>query len=76
LRWNRNPEPDVVGYDLYRQEIGTDASVKVNPQVITESYFFDVAADPRKAYLYRLKAIDNSPRRNQSEFSLEAEVGP
>lgn len=76
LRWNRNPEPDVAGYDLYRQEKGKDASVKVNPQVITEPYFFDTTADPEKTYMYRLKAIDNSLRRNQSEFSREAEVGP
>jgi len=76
LRWNWNPEPDVAGYDLYRQEKGTDSLVKLNPQIITEPYFFDAAADPQKTYLYRLKAIDNSPRRNQSEFSQEAEVGP
>jgi len=76
LRWNRNPEPDVAGYDLYRQETGADAPVKVNPQIITESYFFDTTADLEKTYIYRLKAIDNSLRRNQSEFSLEAEVGP
>jgi hypothetical protein len=76
LRWNRNPEPDVAGYDLYRQEKETDAPIKVNPRIITELYFFDAAADPQKTYIYRLKAIDNSPRRNQSEFSQEAEVGP
>jgi hypothetical protein len=76
LRWNRNPEPDVAGYDLYRQEMGTDDSAKVNSRLLTEPYFFDTTADPRKAYLYRLKAVDNSPRRNQSQFSLEAEVGP
>jgi len=76
LRWNRNPEPDVAGYDLYRQEVGEDAPVKVNPQIITEPYFFDTTADLGKTYSYRLKAIDNSFRRNQSEFSREAEVGP
>jgi len=76
LRWNRNPEPDVAGYDLYRREKETDAPLKVNSQIITEPYFFDAAADPQKTYFYRLKAIDNSPRRNQSEFSQEAEVGP
>jgi hypothetical protein len=76
LRWNRNPEPDVAGYDLYRQEKETDALIKLNSQDLTETYFFDATADPQKTYLYRLKAIDNSPRRNQSEFSQEAEVNP
>ena len=76
LRWNRNPEPDLAGYDLYRWEKGTDASVKVNSRILTEPYFFDATADPLKSYRYRLKAIDNSPRRNQSEFSQETEVNP
>jgi len=76
LRWNRNPESDVAGYDLYRQEKGTESLSKLNPQVIADPYFFDVTADPGKTYLYRLKAIDNSPRRNQSDFSQEEEITP
>jgi hypothetical protein len=48
----------------------------MNPQVIADPYFFDVTADPGKTYLYRLKAIDNSPRRNQSDFSQEEEITP
>ena len=76
LRWNRNPEPDVAGYDLYRKERGADSFIKVNARTITDPYFFDETAEPGKTYTYRLKAIDNSPRRNQSEFSQEMEIGP
>jgi hypothetical protein len=76
LRWNRNPEADIAGYDLYRQEKGKGPVIKLNPRPITDPYFFDATADPGKTYIYRLKAIDNSTRRNESEFSREAEVGP
>ncbi|MCX5910104.1 MAG: hypothetical protein NTY64_23750, partial [Deltaproteobacteria bacterium] len=44
LRWNRNPEPDIAGYDLYRQEEGD--FVKLNPQIMTETQFLDETADP------------------------------
>jgi hypothetical protein len=76
LRWNRNPEADIVGYDLYRREKGAEPWRKLNSQIIADPFFFDATADPRKTYIYRLKAIDNSPRRNQSEFSREEEVTP
>jgi fibronectin type 3 domain-containing protein len=75
LRWDINPEPDVAGYDLYRQEKDSDM-VRVNSQIIPESYFFDASADPHKSYTYRLRAVDRSPRKNQSEFSQEIEATP
>ena len=74
LRWNQNPEPDIGGYDLYRREKGGNAFSKINPHLITEPYFLDGSADPQKTYLYGLKAVDRSPSRKESEFSLEVEI--
>jgi hypothetical protein len=76
LRWNPNPEPDIAGYNLYRREKGESAFTKINPQLITEQYCLDKEADPHKTYFYRLKAVDTSPARNESEFSKEVEVSP
>ena len=76
LRWNQNPEPDIAGYDLYRQEKGEQAFIRINPHLITDPYFLDGSADPQKTYLYRLKAVDNSPSRNESDFSREVEASP
>lgn len=76
LRWNRNPEPDIEGYDLYRREKGTESFIKLNARPLTDPYFIDDTAEPEKGYVYRLKAVDNSPRRNRSEFSQEAETNP
>jgi fibronectin type 3 domain-containing protein len=76
LRWDPNPEPDIAGYNLYRREKGENVLIKINPQLITENYFLDREADPNKSYFYRLKAVDTSPARNESEFSKEVEVSP
>lgn len=76
LRWNRNPEPDIAGYDVYRKAEGEETLIKINPQPIIEPYFLDSAAEPRKTYHYRLKAVDSSPGKMESEFSLEVESRP
>jgi hypothetical protein len=76
LRWAPNPEPDIAGYNLYRREKAEKAFVKINPHLITENYFLDRGADPRKTYVYRLTAVDTSPAHNESEFSKEVEVFP
>jgi fibronectin type 3 domain-containing protein len=76
LRWNPNPEADIAGYNVYRREKGESAFTRINPKLITENYFLDREADPQKTYFYRLKAVDTSPARNESEFSKEVEVSP
>ena len=76
LRWDFNPEPDIAGYDLYRKAGDEGDFQKINTRLITENYFLDGSADPQKTYLYLLKALDNSPSANASDFSQEAEVSP
>jgi len=76
LRWDPNPEPDIAGYNVYRRGKGESDFTKINPQLITENYFLDKEADPQKAYFYRLKAMDTSPARNESDFSQEVGVSP
>ncbi len=74
LRWNENPEPDIAGYDIYRQEEGEKTLQKINPQLIRGLYFLDTTANLKKSYLYRLKASDSSGK--ESEYSQDAEVRP
>ena len=76
LRWEENPEPDILGYDVYRRQKGETEFIKMNPQPVTAPFFLDESASPGKTYVYRLKAIDSSPSRNESEFSKEIEVAP
>jgi uncharacterized protein len=74
LRWNLNPEPDVAGYNLYRREIGAKESLKLNPQLISERYFLDTTADPRKSYEYTLTAVDTTGKESAPSQPADAEA--
>ena len=76
LRWDENPEPDVVGYDVYRRSAEETTFRKINPAPVKQSYYLDATADPKKSYTYRLKAVDSSRIPKESEFSPDAEVSP
>jgi hypothetical protein len=62
LFWPANPEPDVVGYNVYR---ATDASAppeqwtKVTPRPITTITFSDDRVRVGERYYYQITAVDN-----------------
>jgi len=76
LRWDRNPEPDIAGYEVYRREKKEESFRKLNTQLIEEPYFLDASAELQKSYFYRLKALDTSTARRESDFSRVVEVSP
>jgi hypothetical protein len=76
LHWDRNPEPDVAGYNLYRKQKGEDRFQKVNAQLIPENYYLDRSADPQKSYAYRVTAVDSSPAARESDFPRDVEISP
>ncbi len=76
LRWKENPEPDIVGYDIYRRAEGEETFRKVNAGLIREPHFLDPSADPGKSYTYRIKAVDSSPIPKESDFSADADISP
>jgi predicted small lipoprotein YifL len=76
LRWDENPEPDVIGYNIYRRAAGEETFRKINPALIKELYFLDASADPKTSYTYRLKAVDSSRIPKESDFSQDADVFP
>ena len=61
LFWPSNPEPDVVGYNIYRAD-SADAPdkdwIKLNDQPITPVTFTDNRVVIDQAYFYRVTAVD------------------
>jgi predicted phage tail protein len=58
-----NPEPDVVGYNIYRStdpDLPKDKWNKLNPALLTRTTFQDERVESGKRYYYYLTAVDQS----------------
>jgi hypothetical protein len=75
LRWNANAEPDITGYNVLRREEGEKEFRRVNPRLITDRYFLDETADPRKSYEYTVTAINSAGKESDSSQATEITPG-
>jgi hypothetical protein len=66
LFWPANPEPDVIGYHIYRSEDEKTWN-KITPRPITTITFSDRQVQIGKRYFYQITAVDNAG--NESERS-------
>jgi Fibronectin type III domain len=58
-----NPEPDVIGYNIYRstdETLPKDRWTKLNPTPLTRTTFHDENVESGKRYYYYLTAIDKA----------------
>jgi fibronectin type 3 domain-containing protein len=74
LSWKKNPEPDLLGYNVYRREAGEPQFEMLNESPLTKEAYLDAHVELGKEYEYTVKAVDNSPRRNESVPSEEVRV--
>ena len=68
LTWTANSDPDLVGYNVYRHEQGTEP-VKVNREPLKSPAYRDSAVAAGKRYFYSVTAVD--ARGNESGRSPE-----
>lgn len=73
LSWTANSEEDLAGYMVLRAPQGTDDWNTIARQ-LTATSFVDNTCLPSRAYIYKVKAIDQA--QNQSEASETAEAAP
>ena len=74
LNWRKNPEPDILGYHVYRRKSGEEEFKRLNESPLTKEAFLDTDVDLEQEYEYAVTAVDNSPRRNESPRSEEVSV--
>ena len=73
ISWNANPEPNIVGYNVYRAEESAAEKgvglVRINNEVITGTSFNDLTTADYFDYYYRVSVVDST----YAEGSLSAE---
>jgi hypothetical protein len=74
LNWRRNPEPDILGYNVYRRKPGEKEFERVNASPVTKESYLDTHVELGQDYEYAVTAMDNSLQRNESPRSEEVRV--
>ncbi len=74
LNWRKNPEPDILGYNVYRRKIDEKEFKRLNDSPVAKETYLDTQAELGQDYDYAVTAVDNSPRRNESPRSEEVRV--
>ena len=74
LSWRRNPEPDLLGYYIYRRKSGEEEFKRLNESPTPKETYLDTDVVLEEEYDYAVTAVDNTPRRNESPRSEEVRV--
>ena len=74
LSWSANPEPDLLGYLVYRLEPPVLTPVRLTDAPVQTTTFTARTVRAGASYIYTVTAVDRSPRRNESAPSAEVTV--
>jgi fibronectin type 3 domain-containing protein len=67
INWDLSPEPDVVGYDVYRGVSAETVKHKLNTALVpaVQTYFLDSTGTEGEKYFYGVIAVDKAGNRSQ-----------
>lgn len=73
VTWDESPTPDVIGYKLYRSTTKGKDYVLLTPEPINRTTYTDIDIKPDIRYYYKVTAVDNALKPNESKPSEEVE---
>ncbi len=74
LKWMKNIELDLQGYNIYRSLEQTGNFTKINQSVITDTTFVDNTAQSVQFYFYYIKAIDTDNNESNPSNTVKSRV--
>lgn len=76
LFWPTNPEPDVVGYFIYRAESGAATFTRITEKPVTRTTYRDEKVRTGSRYAYRLSAVDRYGNESPQTDPVEETASP
>ncbi len=77
LTWNKNKEPDIAGYNIYRSEISGGPYEKLNSTLVSDTTYIDSDVIPGITYYYRvaaqIKAFAESRLSNEASAQVRVD---
>jgi fibronectin type 3 domain-containing protein len=74
LNWRKNQEPDLLGYHVYRRDIGEKDFKRLTESPLKKEVYLDPNVKLGQDYEYAVTAVDNSVNKNESPMSEEVKV--
>ncbi|MCJ7641432.1 MAG: hypothetical protein MUO29_05995 [Desulfobacterales bacterium] len=74
LNWERNREPDLLGYYVYRRKVGEQEYARLNSSPLAKEIYLDKDVDLEQEYDYVVTAVDNAAQKNESPYSEEMRI--
>ena len=74
LEWDSNPQPNILGYNLYRSEQPNVFSSPINSTLIRTTSFVDATARAGQMYFYVLTAVTDNGLESSPSNQVEAAI--
>ena len=70
LHWNKNPEYDILGYNVYKATLAAGPFTKMNSTVLVTLSYFDVSVVNGQSYYFYVTAVNSSQQQSTNSDTV------